>query len=107
MHNSKNYEFTKKLAIVYLSKSERRENENNIYSYIRDPFANRIIHKIGLNELIKVSGLNLGDIESYHLGYILGPRINAAGRIGSPIDAVKLLVSDNSKICARIAEYSK
>ena len=31
----------------------RRENENNIYSYIRNPFANRIIHKIGLNELIK------------------------------------------------------
>ena len=60
--------------------------------------------RVGLNELIKVSGLNLGDIESYHLGYILGPRINAAGRIGSPIDAVKLLVSDNSKVCVRIAD---
>lgn len=60
--------------------------------------------RVGLNELIKVSGLNLGDIEGYHLGYILGPRINAAGRIGSPIDAVKLLVSDNSKVCVRIAD---
>lgn len=60
--------------------------------------------RIGLNELIKVSGLNLGDIEGYHLGYILGPRINAAGRIGSPIDAVKLLVSDNRQVCAKIAD---
>jgi len=60
--------------------------------------------RVGLNELIKVSGLNLSDIDSYHLGYILGPRINAAGRIGSPIDAVKLLVSDNSQVCARIAD---
>lgn len=60
--------------------------------------------RVGLNELIKVSGLNLSDIDSYHLGYILGPRINAAGRIGSPIDAVKLLVSDNGQVCARIAD---
>jgi len=60
--------------------------------------------RVGLNELIRVSGLNLGDIDSYHLGYILGPRINAAGRIGSPIDAVKLLVSDNAQLCARIAD---
>ena len=60
--------------------------------------------RVGLNELIKVSGLNLSDIDSYHLGYILGPRINAAGRIGSPIDAVKLLVSDNNQVCARIAD---
>lgn len=60
--------------------------------------------RVGLNELIKVSGLNLSDIDSYHLGYILGPRINAAGRIGSPIDAVKLLVSDNSQVCAKIAD---
>ncbi|HPP18844.1 MAG TPA: single-stranded-DNA-specific exonuclease RecJ [Candidatus Dojkabacteria bacterium] len=60
--------------------------------------------RVGLNELIKVSGLNISDIDSYHLGYILGPRINAAGRIGSPIDAVKLLVSDNGQVCERIAD---
>ena len=31
----------------------RRENVNNIYSYIKDPFANRLIHNIDLKELIK------------------------------------------------------
>ena len=60
--------------------------------------------RLGLNELIKVSGLQPQDIDSYHLGYILGPRINAVGRIGSPLDAVKLLVSDKSQVCANIAE---
>lgn len=60
--------------------------------------------RIGLNELIKVSGLQTQDIESYHLGYILGPRINASGRIGSPLDAVKLLVSDKQEVCANIAD---
>ncbi len=59
--------------------------------------------RVGLNELVKVSGLELKDIDSYHLGYILGPRINAAGRIGSPLDAVKLLVSEKVDVCGSIA----
>lgn len=60
--------------------------------------------RVGLKELIKVAGLQTQDIDSYHLGYILGPRINAAGRIGSPLDAVKLLVSDKLQVCAGIAD---
>ena len=60
--------------------------------------------RLGLNELIKVSGLQPQDIDSYHLGYILGPRINAVGRIGSPLDAVKLLVSEKQEVCASISE---
>lgn len=59
--------------------------------------------RLGLNELVKISGIELKDIDSYHLGYILGPRINAAGRIGSPLDAVKLLVSDKESVCKSIA----
>ncbi len=59
--------------------------------------------RVGLNELVKVSGLELKDIDSYHLGYILGPRINAAGRIGSPLDAVKLLVSEKIDTCKSIS----
>lgn len=60
--------------------------------------------RVGLKELIKVAGLQTQDIDSYHLGYILGPRINAAGRIGSPLDAVKLLVSDKQEVCEGIAD---
>lgn len=60
-------------------------------------------NRVGLNELIKIAGLELKDIDSYHLGYILGPRINAAGRIGSPLDAVKLLVSEKEDVCRSIA----
>lgn len=59
--------------------------------------------RIGLNELVKVSGVELSELDSYHLGYILGPRINAAGRIGSPLDAVKMLVSDKPGVCNKIA----
>lgn len=59
--------------------------------------------RAGLNELIAIAGINRNEIDSYHLGYILGPRINAAGRIGSPLDAVKLLVSKNINVCKSIA----
>ncbi len=59
--------------------------------------------RIGLNELINVSGIDINELDSYHLGYILGPRINAAGRIGSPLDAVKLLVSEKVDVCKSIA----
>ncbi len=59
--------------------------------------------RLGLNELIAIAGINRKEIDSYHLGYVLGPRINAAGRIGSPLDAVKLLVSKNVDVCRNIA----
>jgi single-stranded-DNA-specific exonuclease len=59
--------------------------------------------RLGLNELVSVAGVNRNEIDSYHLGYILGPRINAAGRIGSPLEAVKLLVSEKESVCKNIA----
>lgn len=59
--------------------------------------------RIGLNELMSVAGIERNELDSYHLGYILGPRINAAGRIGSPLDAVKMLVSEKKEVCLNIA----
>ncbi|MFA5622733.1 MAG: single-stranded-DNA-specific exonuclease RecJ [Candidatus Dojkabacteria bacterium] len=59
--------------------------------------------RLGLKELVTISGIESKDIDSYHLGYILGPRINAAGRIGSPLDAVKMLVSDKQELCKSVA----
>ena len=57
----------------------------------------------GLRQLCLRAGINFKDINSYHLGYLIGPRINAAGRIGSPMNAVKLLVSNNEKTCNEIS----
>jgi len=46
----------------------------------------------GLNKLIKVSSIKL-PVSSYHLGFLLGPRINAVGRLSDPTDALRLLCS--------------
>lgn len=51
---------------------------------------------IGLKFLIKEAGLEDLKIGSYEVGYILAPRLNAAGRIAKPEDSFKLLIT-NSK----------
>lgn len=59
--------------------------------------------RVGLKKLIEISDLLCEEIESYHLGFIIGPRINASGRIDSALEAVKLLVSKNLNTCDKIA----
>lgn len=50
---------------------------------------------LGLRELIKVQSLEGKDLSVYHLGFVIGPCINAAGRLASAKDAMKLLLSSN------------
>lgn len=64
------------------------------------------IHKgerLGLRMLALRAGLTPEEVESYHLGFVLGPRINASGRIASPMEAVRLLVSTSEAQCKDIA----
>lgn len=50
--------------------------------------------RLGLRALIKVSGLDRQEeITCMHAGFILGPRINAIGRLGSAKDSLRLLLS--------------
>ncbi len=57
----------------------------------------------GLTALGDVAGLNQAPTP-YHLGFILGPRINAGGRIGDAALGAKLLSTSDPIEAARIAE---
>ncbi len=59
--------------------------------------------RMGLKYLIEKAEVDINQLDTYHLGFIIGPRINASGRIDTAIDAVKLLVSNNSKTCIQLA----
>jgi single-stranded-DNA-specific exonuclease len=48
-------------------------------------------HTAGLSALLKVSGLTPGAISSGDIGFRIGPRINAAGRLASATTVVELL----------------
>ncbi|MBX6329392.1 MAG: single-stranded-DNA-specific exonuclease RecJ [Pseudolabrys sp.] len=56
----------------------------------------------GLTSLMDVARLS-GPPEAWHLGFLLGPRINAGGRIGRADLGVRLLLEDDPVECARIA----
>ncbi|MFA7627970.1 MAG: single-stranded-DNA-specific exonuclease RecJ [Candidatus Dojkabacteria bacterium] len=59
--------------------------------------------RIGLRMLALRAGLTPEEIEAYHLGFVLGPRINASGRISSPMEGVRLLVSNSEAQCKETA----
>ncbi|WP_102400997.1 single-stranded-DNA-specific exonuclease RecJ [Haloimpatiens massiliensis] len=50
---------------------------------------------LGLTELIKVAGIENKEISAYHLGFVIGPCINASGRLDNAKKGVKLLLADN------------
>ena len=50
-------------------------------------------HTVGLRALLDASGLTGKTIDSYHVGFILAPRVNAAGRMSTPDIATRLLLA--------------
>ncbi|MBE6766415.1 MAG: single-stranded-DNA-specific exonuclease RecJ [Ruminococcaceae bacterium] len=59
--------------------------------------------RIGMAALITVAGLEGKTLRAGNLAFNLGPRINAAGRMGDASRAVKLLCSDNTEEAHMIA----
>lgn len=58
----------------------------------------------GIAALANVARLKPGSITAEHIGFGLGPRINAAGRLAHAYDAAKLLASNNLLMANRFAE---
>lgn len=62
---------------------------------------------VGLRALIESSGLAASDLRAGQVGFILAPRLNAAGRIGESADGLRLLLTDDpaeAKILAQRLE---
>lgn len=61
------------------------------------------VKNYGLKCLIEVSDLQKDLINSYHVGFILAPRINAMGRMDNATKAVNLLITDDKKEAEELA----
>ncbi|HET7296015.1 MAG TPA: single-stranded-DNA-specific exonuclease RecJ, partial [Gemmatimonadales bacterium] len=57
----------------------------------------------GVRALVDAAGLTGRPIKSGHVGFILAPRLNAAGRIGDAREGLRLLLSDDPQEAAAIA----
>ncbi|MFQ5400310.1 MAG: single-stranded-DNA-specific exonuclease RecJ [Anaerolineae bacterium] len=58
----------------------------------------------GLAELLKVSGVRPGSVTAESIGFGLGPRINAAGRIDHAYTAARLLAANNAVTAKQLAQ---
>ncbi len=61
-------------------------------------------HNIGLNALINLAGLSQKELNSSDIVFGIAPRINAAGRMGSAMRAVELMVSVDEKESEELAQ---
>jgi single-stranded-DNA-specific exonuclease len=64
----------------------------------------RTPHRPGVQALIAVSGLRADRIDASHIGYMLGPRINAAGRLDTALASLDLLMTNDIAKAARLAQ---
>lgn len=71
----------------------------------------RVNPSLGIKKLIAVSNLRTDELTSYDLGFVLGPRINAVGRLDDPTSALKLLLSNDphevSELAISLNDFNK
>jgi len=60
--------------------------------------------KPGLQALMRAAGVDPAAVDAGAVGFRLGPRINAAGRLGHPRAALELLLTDDAEEARRLAD---
>jgi single-stranded-DNA-specific exonuclease len=60
---------------------------------------------VGLGALIDASKLRDEKIDAYHVGFVLGPRLNACGRMGHAGDALELLTTAKGQRATELARF--
>src|SRR3954454_13046035 len=85
--------FIKVAAIGPLADVVPLVGENRVIAKLGLDLRSRGPHKVGLRALLDVSGLTGKTIDSYHIGFMLAPRVNAAGRMSTPDIAARLLLA--------------
>lgn len=92
--------FVKIAAIGTLADVVPLQGENRIIAKLGLETLSRGPHKVGLRSLLDVCGLTGKAIDSYHIGFVLAPRVNAAGRMSTPDIAARLLLASDESMLA-------
>jgi len=87
--------FVKIAAIGTLADVVPLVGENRVIAKLGLQSLSRGRHTVGLRALLEASGLTGKTIDSYQVGFILAPRVNAAGRMSTPDIATRLLLAND------------
>ncbi len=90
--------FIKLAAIGTLADVVPLVGENRVIAKVGLDLLTKGPHKVGLRALLEVSGLTGKTIDSYHIGFMLAPRVNAAGRMSTPDLAARLLLANDESM---------
>ena len=99
--------FVKVAAIGTLADVVPLTGENRIIAKLGLGMLSRGPHKVGLRALLEVCGLTGREIDSYHIGFVVAPRVNAAGRMSSPDIAARLLLASDETMGVEARELAE
>ena len=87
--------FVKVAAIGTLADVVPLVGENRVIARLGLDLLSRGPHRVGLRALLDVAGLTGKTIDSYHIAFMVAPRVNAAGRMSTPDIATRLLLAND------------
>lgn len=97
------YKFIEFLAIATVCDVVDLIDENRIFVKKGLEFINSTTN-LGLQELIRECEMNEKTLSVYHLGFIIGPCINACGRLDSAKKGLQLLLSKEEEEATKLAK---
>lgn len=87
--------FIKIAAIGTIADVVPLQGENRVIAKLGLELLSRGPHKVGLRALLESAGLTGKTIDGYAVGFVIAPRINAAGRMSTPDIAARLLLASD------------
>jgi single-stranded-DNA-specific exonuclease len=90
--------FIKVAAIGTLADVVPLVGENRVIAKLGLELLTKGPHKVGLRALLDVCGLTGKTIDSFHISFMLAPRVNAAGRMSTPDIATRLLLASDEAL---------
>jgi single-stranded-DNA-specific exonuclease len=99
--------FVKIAAIGTLADVVPLVGENRVIAKVGLDLLSRGPHKVGLRALLDVAGLSGKTIDSYHISFMVAPRVNAAGRMSTPDLATRLLLASDEASSDEVRELAQ